>query len=232
MSDVTDTSTVITATEVVTELTRCWFLPPDIEEQVLTKCHDGTSLVCKVCASWDDEKTKFARIPSRLPFTYGNFNQHTKSSRHKKNVMKMARCESENKRRIEKGLPAKKRQKLQSILTFATKEPTPTQVYNRIVHGDVPVQLASPANWNTVAEEEARFYDNVNMIEKGDNKNCCGILAKKDLSNPVIQKGLFYLKKYCFQDDTMEFCVRKVYESEQTLSFFATACSGSDTSVS
>ena len=138
--------TVTTATEVVTKLIGCWSLAPDIEEQVLTKYHDGTSLVYKVCASWYDEKTTFARIPSRYPYTYGNFNQRTKTIRHTKNVMKIDRCDSKNKRIIEKGLPAKKRKKLQSILSFAKKEPTPTQVYDQIVNGDVSVQFASPEN--------------------------------------------------------------------------------------
>ena len=75
MSNEIDTTTVTAETEVVTNLLGCWSIPQDIDEQILRKCPDGTSLVCKVCANWDNKKTKLARIISYYLFTFGHFNQ-------------------------------------------------------------------------------------------------------------------------------------------------------------
>ena len=113
-----------------------WNLPEEIERFVASKCPKGTSLTCLICSKWDEERSSknYGTINCRPehPFGYGPFNEHLKSTRHGNNVKKRDTFKSENERREKLGLPVKKKQRIQSLLAFATKKPTKEQVHNRV----------------------------------------------------------------------------------------------------
>ena len=155
--------------------TKEWKIPDHIEAQVLSKCPNGLSLVCKTCSKWDDDKCHFGTISSRAdyPFTWGRFAEHMRTERHKNNEKKRNFWHAENEARQSRGLTAKKRQKQQSLLSFATKKPTREEVHERIHRGKVPSALACGVKKNLAKELDAtqqRTFDIINLLENEDAK--------------------------------------------------------------
>lgn len=227
---------------------REWEIPPEYEKFVASKCPNGLSLVCNVCSRYDELRSfGFGKINSRkqYPFGYGNFAEHVRSQRHKENEVRRDTLKRENEKRKEEGKAPKKRQKMQSILSFATKRPTKQQVHSRVANGNVPLNLACGDNSNLAEEievDQARLYEIVNNAEneiipndarKGQMKNCCGILAKKDLNEAEIQNALNLVKRYCSgSDGILEKCkIENINGMDNVLSMFAQPCRGESTCV-
>ncbi len=221
--------------------TKEWNIPEEIEAHVLSKCPNGLSLVCRTCSVWDDEKSKFGTIYSRseYPFSWGRFSQHTRTERHKSNERKRDFWHAENEDRQSRGLPKKKRQKQQSVLSFATKTPSREQVYERIQRGKVPPALACGNNINLANEISAtqeKTFEIINVLEEDDNslkKVCCGIIANKDLKDPEVQLGLLCTEKYCAQDGgiLLKIKIKEVKGTENVLSLFPLSCEGESACV-
>jgi hypothetical protein len=227
---------------------RDWEIPPEYEKFVASKCPNGLSLVCNVCSRYDEERTiGFGKIRSRMqyPFGWGPFAEHVRSSRHKKNEVRQDTLKRENEKRKEEGKSPKKRRKMQSILCFATKKPTKQQVHTRVANGNVPLNLACGDNSNLaeeMEEDQSRLYEIVNEIENeiipndvqnGVMKNCCGLLAKKDMNNAEIQNALKLVKRYCARDEgILENCkIENINGIDNILSMFARLCKGESTCV-
>jgi hypothetical protein len=223
-----------------------WNLPEEIERFVASKCPKGTSLTCLICSKWDEERSSknYGTINCRPehPFGYSLFNELLKSTRHGNNVKKRDTFKSENERREKLGLPVKKKQRIQSLLAFATKKPTKEQVHNRVSKGNVPLSVACGNNKSLEEEillNQERVFEIVNGLEANSNDHkspvlpCCGIIAKKDLADDKVQQGLQMTKRYCGGEDGIlkSIKIKEVLGMTKIMSVFADSCSGSSECV-
>ena len=145
-------------------------ISPHILEYILSK---GLCLVYKICSKFDCARNSgFGIIHSREEylFGWGAFGEHMRSARHQRNVDKKIAWLAENERRKNEQFPSKKRTK-QSVLSFATKIPSPTQVHERM-KGDIPLDLACGENKNvqklTTVDQQRTYYMVNELKEEND----------------------------------------------------------------
>lgn len=134
----------------------------------------------------------------------------------------------------------KKKQKIQSLLAFATKKPTKEQVHSRVSKGNIPLSITCRDNRDNKSLEkeillnQERVFEIVNRLEahlndrKSTKVNCCGIITKKDLSDEKVQNGLQMKKQYCRGEDGIlkSIKIKEVLDMSNILSVFANSCSG------
>ena len=107
----------------------------------------------------------------------------------------------------------------------------------------MPPALACGDN-NNLAEEvnttQKMQFDVINLLKnEGDNnsctitkkKACSGIVAKKDLTEVGIQRGLFFTKKYCTEGEGILKATKivEVNGMQNVLSYFGILCEGAST---
>ena len=207
-------------------------IPKAMEEFVGNKCPNGSFIQCNVCLVWDeDPKSNFGHVKLRNNFWVAYFGDHIKSARHKRNCMRKACHDEGNKRRLERGKKAKKRMK-QSLLPFATKKPTPTQVRARIIGGVCPT-LAPGDPKEQEDEDIIAYFEAEKSIQEKEVTNCQGILAKKDLTDKTVQQGINLSLKYCslLSSKKDDYKVGNIMGNELIKSVFCNECTGSSESV-
>ena len=233
---------------------KCWNIPDDIDQQISSKCSDGLYLVCKVCEEWDFERRSFACVDSCGKFWYGRFTEHLKTKRHENNCLTKAYFDEVNQKRVEDGKAPRKRLK-QTVLPFATDDPSPKEIRNRILGGVAPnlatgglmhssgLSTHHDCGSSAVALEFEdknneimnRFFENHNNKESEENAQpvliCEGILAKKDLSDKKVQAGIKYWLKYgVFKKYESNYDIKLVKNSDM-YSLFDVNCGGEDSTV-
>ena len=141
--------------------TQKWKIPDDMVPFIKEKCPNGKYITCNVCCIYDYQQLGFRKVCMRNRYWRSYFRDHLHSARHKDNCQRKANHEAANRRQISKWEPPQKKMK-QSVLSFATREPTCTQVCKRIVGGICPT-LASGDNSNKNIDLTAEVIENNNL---------------------------------------------------------------------
>ena len=121
---------------------KCFKISDELSPFVGTTFPNGTFIVCRLCSVWDDKGIKFAKVHLRNNFWTGYFKNHVCSAQHKNNFMRKSRFEEANLRILEERGRTQKRLK-QTVLIFAPKSHTPSQVRERVAGGVCPLATSS-----------------------------------------------------------------------------------------
>ena len=116
----------------------------------------------------------------------------------------------------------------QTVLNFATKIPTSTQVIDRIIGGVCPLIATRETNTST-KEEDKQIICKFKL--KPGAFFCNGLLAKKYLNDISVQGGIKSLTKYCKLADNFEYKFGVVHGTISVQSIFNVDCTGSTGTV-
>ena len=156
----------------------------------------------------------------RNAFWKGNFIDHLNSTRHKTNCVKKATHKEKNWRRTLNCEGPQKRMR-QTVLNFATVNPTAKQTQDRIL-GCVCSTIASGSSASTI---DLTICKNIVTGSK-TQEYCNGILPHKDLSNRFVQGGMRAILEYYTNQEQEEIGYRMgpIGNKDKTFSIFSQEC--------
>ena len=200
---------------------KTWIIPPPCLPLVEEKSDDGMFIVCSVCKTFDEEGINFAKVKMRSCFWSYQFVEHVCLARHKDNCLKKAMREEASK----KGLTVQRKSLKQSILPYASSNPSRLEIRERIVGRVAP----SLAFGNTVAREEVlRHVESVQLTN--NSVYCNSLIAKKDLSDVTVQGGIKACMKYlpAANVEKSGYRIGQIEGTESLFSLFSEHCTGKE----